>query len=316
MLLTNVDSADEYAQHVPDASWVVSSGDRITARCSCWWRSVPHLRGERLGLVGHYAAEDDASAQQILRRACERLRAEGCTLAVGPIDGSTWRRYRFITDRAASAFSRTFFLEPDNEDSWPLQFAAEGFKPLAAYRSALSTDLERAVAEAAEAEKRLRNLGVAIRSIDLEDSVNELRRIYKVSIESFADNFLYTPIDESEFTHLYRSVLPLVRPDLVSVAEVEGEPVGFLFAVPDVLEARRTPEGSTRTIVVKTLAVTPRWQGIGLGTALVTRTHAIAWQQGFVRAIHALMHDSNPSQRISGKDTQTIRRYTLFARPL
>ena len=40
-------------------------------------------------------------------------------MAVGPMDGSTWRRYRFITERGAEP---AFFLETYNPDVWPLNF--------------------------------------------------------------------------------------------------------------------------------------------------------------------------------------------------
>jgi hypothetical protein len=44
--------------------------------------------------------------------------------------------------------------------------------------------------------------------------------------------------------------------------------------------------------------------------------HEAAHRLGYRRAIHALMHAANPSRRISGHTARTIRRYTLFARPL
>jgi hypothetical protein len=37
---------------------------------------------------------------------------------------------------------------------------------------------------------------------------------------------------------------------------------------------------------------------------------------GFRRAIHALIHESNVSGRISARTAQTMRRYALFAKPL
>ena len=36
--------------------------------------------------------------------------------AVGPLDGSTWRRYRLVTERGVEP---PFFMEPDNPDDWP-----------------------------------------------------------------------------------------------------------------------------------------------------------------------------------------------------
>jgi GNAT superfamily N-acetyltransferase len=319
MLLTGVAplSIDDRAWHAPDAHVELTEGHALAARCSIWWRSVPSLPGHRLGLIGHYAASDAPSGQLILGRACERLRQEGCTLAVGPLDGSTWRRYRFVIDRGdrdeRGNYHFPFFLEPDQPDSWPGYFEAEGFRVLTMYRSALATDLDRWL-ETAET-TREKDLGISMRSIDLNDPDAELRRLYRVATASFSTNYLYTPIAELEFVRQYRAVLPFVRCELVSIAERDGDPIGFLFAIPDALEARRTPGGAIETIIVKTVAVAPECRGMGLGTLLVHRTHAVAARLGFSRAIHAMMHDGNVSQRISG-DARTIRRYALYARPL
>lgn len=234
-------------------------------------------------------------------------------MAVGPIDGSTWRRYRFVTTRGSEP---AFFLEPDNPDQWPTDFVAAGFSPFAKYHSAVTDDLTGAAAGAFDAEARLNALGITIRELDLTRFDEELSRLYVVSLESFRENFLYTPIADDEFRRQYRAVVPFLQPALVTIAEFEGRPIGFLFAIPDALEARRTADGSIRTVVFKSMAVAPSWRGVGLGHVLFGRTHGVARRLGYQRAIHALIHDANISGEMSRKSARPMRRYTLFARTL
>src|SRR4051794_37323403 len=78
----------------PQQSWMLCEGGAVTGRCSLWWQDVPALPGQRVGLIGHYAVAGAEAAASILTHACERLAAEGCTSAVGPLDGTTWNRYR------------------------------------------------------------------------------------------------------------------------------------------------------------------------------------------------------------------------------
>jgi GNAT superfamily N-acetyltransferase len=307
-------SSSDFALHAPDAHYVAYEAGEIVARCSTWWTSAPHLNDHRPGLIGHYAAVQRSAADAVLQRACERLRSEGCTLAIGPLDGSTWRRYRLVTQRIG--MSPAFFLEPDNPDSWPRDFERCGFTPLAQYRSALTTDLDDAAARAAAAHARFRRHGLRLRPFDSENADVELRRLYQVSLASFSNNFLYTPVGEPEFTRQYRGLLPFVRSEFISIVEDETGPIAFMFAIPDALEAARTRDGFVSTLIVKTVAVAPRWRGAGVGSMLLHHTHALARQQGFTRAIHALMHETNVSQHMSGDRAVTIRRYTLFARPL
>jgi len=327
MELIEVRSADQLAQvaasdlpafdaadlrrHSPDAHWIlVDKEQRLKARCSLWWNHAPSHPSHRLGVVGHYAAVDAAAGRMILRHACGQLVSQGRTLTVGPMDGNTWRRYRLLIERGSEP---TFFLEPDNPDDWPAHFIEEGFHTLASYSSALNTDLSQVNPRIGEIASRLSKEGIRIRaaSSDLEQ---ELPGIFAVSAASFANNFLYTPIAEDEFLEAYRKVLPYVRPELVLLAECQGRTIGFLFALPDLLQARRGQP--VDTVIIKTVAVAPDKSSLGLGGLLVARAQQAARELGYRRAIHALMHESNVSRNISHRYAATIRRYALFAKPL
>lgn len=303
-------SAVDFVQHAPDAHWILADGSgEGRARCSLWWRHVPSLPGDRLGVLGHYAAYDSTAARRLLQHACEHLAARGCTLVVGPMDGNTWRAYRLLTERGSEP---AFFLEPDNPDDWPGHFLESGFTPLAHYTSAVNTDLGRQDPRMEEVACRVAARGIQIRALNPEHVDDDLRRIYAVSRVSFQRNFLYAPIEESAFLSQYRPTLPWIRPELVLIAEQENRPVGFLFALPDLLQARRGKV--VDTVILKTVAVLPERSSAGLGRLLVARTHATARSLGYTRAIHALMHEANVSRNIGRHCTRTFRRYTLFAR--
>jgi GNAT superfamily N-acetyltransferase len=307
---------ENFLHEAPDAHWVLLRGETSpAARCSLWWKKTPPYPGHILGLIGHYAASDENSGSQILRHACQQLAARGCTMAVGPMDSNTWRRYRFITERGSEA---AFFLEPDNPDDWPLHFTAEGFAALATYTSALDSDLSSesngirprisAIAE------QVFRMGITIRQASADHLDVELHRIYAVSLHSFQNNFLYTPLEEPEFLAQYRKLLPFVRNEFVLLAERDNIPVGFLFGVPDALRIKRGERNDT--VIIKTVAVVPECASVGLGTLLMARIREIAHGLGYTRCIHALMHESNRSRNISAKTALTMRRYTLFARRL
>ncbi len=286
----------------------------VLAQCSLWWRHSPVLPGEQLGLIGQYSRADHRgdAATLLLRTACERLRAEGCTIAVGPMDGSTWQRYRFVTGRGSEP---PFFLEPDNPDEWPGDFHAGGFSVMAEYTSAVSSDLTRTDARLERVAARLADHGITIRPLRVDDYTSELRHIFTVSSASFVENFLYTPTDEETFVAQYLPLRALIRPELVLLVFDGDQPVGFVFAVPDLAEQRR---GDTiRTVVLKTVAVIPGRAYAGIGNLLVSRVHTAARELGYTRVIHALMHESNNSKNIGARYAmETFRRYELFQRQL
>jgi len=297
--------------HRPDEHWLALAGGEPTARCSLWWREAPPDGQERLGVIGHYAAREAAAGTALLHRACERLSAMGCTRAVGPMDGNTWRRYRLVTFYGEEP---PFFLEPYTPEDWPAHFTGAGFTPQAEYSSALNLDLNLRHPRVEHAAQRLRDAGVGWRPLDLDAFDDELRRIYRISLQSFPRNYLYTPLGEDEFLTQYRQVRPHVLPELTLMAEAEGEPVGYLFGLPDLLQRQRQP--AIDTFIIKTVAVLPGRRSAGLGSVLVAEAQLRAARLGYRRAIHALMHEGNNSRNISGKYAHTMRRYTLFGRSL
>jgi GNAT superfamily N-acetyltransferase len=297
--------------HAPDRMLLLVDRGSLVARCSCWWTETVRPEDRPIGVIGHYAAADAGASQALLSSACELLSANGAVTAVGPMDGTTWRRYRFVVDRGAEP---PFFLEPDHPDDWPGRWSAAGFAPLAAYTSAMNGDLHVEDPRMPPALDRLRAAGVGIRPLDTSRIDEELRRIFTLSLSAFSRNFLYTPIGEAEFLAQYQAVLPYVRPELVLLAEKDGALVGFMFALPDLLQARRG--GAIDTIIIKTLAVDPSVGGMGLGGALTDLAQRKAHELGFRRAIHALMLETNVSQKISHRSARTIRRYALFSKRL
>src|SRR5262245_39955865 len=101
-------SPEQLARQRPDELLLAWDGAAVAARCGLWFRQP--------GVVGHYFAASAAAGEAILAAACERLRGQGCTQAIGPMDGNTWERYRLVTERGDEP---PFFLEPDNPDDWP-----------------------------------------------------------------------------------------------------------------------------------------------------------------------------------------------------
>lgn len=301
------------ARHAPDLHLVARGRDGgVAARLSLWWRAAPPWPDAKLGVIGHYAAARDEDGMRMLDAACEALAGAGCGLAVGPMDGNTWRNYRLVTERGTEP---PFFLEPDTPDAWRRQFEAAGFAPLATYHSSLAAAPFQHDPRIPSVAARLQADGVGLRDVDLGRFEAELGAIHELALASFARNFLYTPIDRAEFVAQYLPVAARVDPRLVFVAEHDGRLIGFLFAVADWLEAARTGARPT-TVILKTVAVDPTRRFAGLGSWMVAVAHERAEALGYRRAIHALMHDANKSANISNRYATVMRRYALYARRL
>jgi len=174
---------DSVSRQAPDfSSFLEDAAGQAVGRCSLWWRNTPEYPGHRVGYVGHYAVSDAAAAPLLFESACARLAAEGCTIAIGPVDGNTWQRYRLLTERGSEP---PFFLEPDNPDEWPGQFTAAAFTSLAQYYSALNEDLATEDPRIVEMERRVADQGITINPLQLERFDDEMRRVHALSLPQF-----------------------------------------------------------------------------------------------------------------------------------
>ncbi len=293
-----------------DAEVKLVALERVIARATLWWRDTPVLDGRRIGTIGDFSADDEPSAAILLEVATEHLKAEGCGIAVGPMNGNTWRAHRFVIESGGRG---PFLLEPRNPAAYPEWWERAGFSILSRYSSSLMP-LDGTATISPALQERLERAGVRIRSLDPRRYDDELRLIFAISLKSFAGNFLYTPLDETGFMDAYRKIRERVDPDLVRIAERDGTACGFVFGIPDFEALAR---GEKPALIVKTLAVDPTARCAGLGSLLVDELHRIGREKGCVEAIHALQHETNTSLKITGRHHgEALRRYALFSKPL
>jgi GNAT superfamily N-acetyltransferase len=295
----------------PDARiYLVLPDGSVIAHAALWWWETPFHQERRVGAIGGFGATDAAAAKLLLDGAADHLRQRGCRVAVGPMNGNTWRRHRFVTDSNGRG---PFLLEPRNPAEHPGWWVRAGFSVLSRYSSSVMP-LDGTETITSAVKDRLEKSGVFVRRLDVARYEEELLLIHAVSLRSFANNFLYTPLEEEGFLGAYRKVRAHVDVDFVRIAEREGTPCGFVFGIPDLEAAAR---GEKAAVIVKTLAVDPSARCGGLGSLLVDELHRSGREKGFTEAIHALQHETNTSLKITGRHHgEVFRRYALFSRPL
>jgi GNAT superfamily N-acetyltransferase len=282
----------------------------VVARAALWWQDTPEMDGAKIGTIGGFSADDGHTTAALLEGAVNYLREQGCRIAVGPLNRNTWQLHRFVV---ASSGRGPFLLEPRNFSEHPGWWESAGFSLLSRYSSSVMV-LDGAEAISAAVRSRLIKSGVSVRKMNVSRYDDELRAIHAISLKSFSANFLYTPLEESDFLAAYQKLREQVDPDLVRIAERGGLPCGFVFGIPD-LEALRREEKPA--LIVKTLAVDPEARCAGLGNFLVDELHRSGREKGYTEAIHALQHETNKSLKITGRHHgEVFRRYALFSKRL
>ena len=288
----------------PDEVVELRAGGIVRARCSLWWNDVPRHRGRRTGLIGTVDAANAGLHAALLGRAAARLRAAGCTLAAGPVDGDTWHRYRLVT---WSDGTPPFALEPYSPAGATVPWEAAGFAPIETYASYRDDALGARDPRVPALESRLGAAGVTLRALDLAHFDDELAQIHALALRGFRGAALYAPIGFAAFAALYRPLAPLLDPRLCPVAVRDGRIAGALFALRD----PRAPQ----TVVLKTVVRDPDRALGGLGFVLTGRARAAAHALGATRAISALQHDGSVARTLAAQAV-VFRRYAVFGKEL
>jgi GNAT superfamily N-acetyltransferase len=301
------------------AFWLGLRGDTVVGRVgACLSSTYPGA-----GYVGFFEVdtedgEADVIAGQLLDAACAWLRARGANLAYGPLDLTTWFSYRFrvpaLEADANEHDEPPFWWEPENPADYVRWFLAHGFAEARRFHSHGFHGDPPGVAEmivgfTGMAQEGLLEKGFTFRPIDEKRLVDELPILYRISMESFADNLLFEPISLPVFEALYQATANRLDYGLSQfVLDPEGREAGFVFGFVDRGYA-----------VVKTIAVLPALRRLGLSTALLHLVLSGALSRGVRRGLSALVRAGNRSQFLEGKH-EMVRgwrhEYALFQKPL
>lgn len=292
---------------------ILLEGDTEVAKATCYFEKTPEVNGENIGTIGEFETNNEENGKKILQKCEEILRQKGVKLIVAPMNGNTWKKYRTLK---YSNGEPEFLLENVNpiEHNDILQKA--GFKEIHTYTSTKGFIRDAYESETLDIiENNLEEEKIVIRKFDKVKYMNDLRKIYNVSIKSFNRNPLYTPISEEDFIKQYEPYINMVDEEFILIAEKEGKEVGFVFCMPDFNEFKR--EGKLSTLILKTIAVLPEYESLAIGNIMLRHIAKTAQNKNFEKWIFAFMYSNNTSQKMAKRNkTEVIREYALYGKEL
>ena len=205
------------------------------------------LHQSNIGCFGMFESIDDQQvANALFEAAAGWLRRLGRNEIMGPIDYSTNYLCGLLID--GFQFPPTL-LTGHNLPYYSKLIEGWGFtKEMDLYAWRL--------ADPTVAGSRLRRLAgalekrstVTFRPGNLRDIAGEARRLREIYNEAWQNNWGFVPFTEREFDFMTREMKPLLVPELVWLAEVEGKPVGFILCVEDINVAFRKINGRLTTL--------------------------------------------------------------------
>ncbi len=89
-----------------------------------------------------------------------------------------------------------------------------------------------------------RNPSIVVREVDKSNFAHEAQVILAIMNDAWSDNWGFVPLTQREVDDVGKKMKPLVYPEMIRIAELDGEPVAFMISLPDLHEPVKTLGGS------------------------------------------------------------------------
>jgi len=253
---------------------------------------------DKTGFFGFFDCIDDYSVAELLFKvAMIKVKAEGMEQMIGPANFSTNHEVGLLIEGFDSP---PMVMMPYNKTYYPQfaeRFGLRKVKDLIAFRIFAGSEFDPRMIRMAE-HIRSRN-AVHLRNLEMKDFDAEIERINEIYNSAWAKNWGFVPMSRDEFRHMAKEMKPIVDPDIVYIAEVNGQPVGFSLTLPNInqalkyLNGRLFPLGLFKLLWhtkiknkidsarVITLGIIPEYQKRGLDTLFYLDTIRTAAGKGY-----------------------------------
>ncbi len=217
--------------------WLARRGNRPVGRISAQVSgSYLQLHQDATGHFGFLEAEDDNEIfAALLGTAEDWLKTQGMKRIQGPFNFSINDECGLLVDGYDTPPSLMMGHAPPYYAKRLLDAGYAKAKDLIAYTYDSSITLPKPVASLVA---KIKDSGdVVLRPIDTSRYEAELEQVRQIFNDAWSGNWGFVPFSPKDFKHLGESMRPLIRKDLVCIAEVKGEPAAMAISLPNLNEA-------------------------------------------------------------------------------
>ena len=251
---------------------------------------------DNLLFFGFFEAEDEEAGKVLLARVEERAQKLGREVIRGPANPSMNHSAGLLID----AFdSDPFVMMPYNPPEYPRYVEAFGYgkaKDLYAWIFDRGWEVKK-IGRLAE-RIRKRHSDLVIRTVDMKRWDEELERFRDLYNRSWERNWGFVRYTDAEFDHLAKDFKMILDPELVALAEVDGELAGITVLLPDAnqvfkrMRGRLLPYGIfyflRRSKIIDQLrlpilGVAPEYRDRGFELAMIYELYERALAKGYQR---------------------------------
>lgn len=188
--------------------------------------------GPGTGMFGYFDAETEEVGHALLARAEEWLRNEGMTRVLGPISMSIWEEPGLLTFGHDHSPMIMMGHHPAHYQGWIESAGYTEAKKLLTYDLDVSDDFPPLVQRIVKSGKR--NERITIRRVDLKRWDEEVEVVLSILNDAWSKNWGFVPFTNDEIAYAGKKLKQIIHPEINRIAEIDGRPVAFMLAFPDV----------------------------------------------------------------------------------
>ena len=229
-------------EHARAMLWLAARDGTVVGRISAQVdQLVLEHMGAGTGQWGMFEALDGEAATALIATAEEWLRAQGMTRAMGPISLSIWDEPGLLI----SGFDQSpMIMMGHHRPAYQGWIEGAGYakaKDLLTYEVDIRPEAQGVMARLVAAGEK--NPRIRIRPVDKSKFRDEVSIILNLLNDAWSDNWGYVPLTPAEIAYAGKKLKPIIYPELVRIAELDGAPVAFMLTIPDVNELTRDLNG-------------------------------------------------------------------------
>lgn len=198
--------------------------------------------GPGTGNWGLLEAEDQAVAQALIGRAEGWLREKGMTRVLAPLSMSIWEEPGQLTMGFDHPPTVMMGHQPQRYDDYIKALGYQPAKTLNTYELDITKGFPPLIQRIVQSGEK--NAKIRIRNVDKSKFDAEAALILDILNDAWSDNWGFVPFTDTEIKYAGKKFKPIVREDLIMIAEYEGEPVAFMMTLPDLNEVLKPMGGN------------------------------------------------------------------------
>lgn len=229
-----------FFEHADVKLWLAQRSGKVVGRISAQVdHNMPLHEGAQVGMFGMLDGEDAEVIAALLNTAEGWLKVQGVKWVRGPFSLSINHSSGVLVDGFDTP--PQVMMDHNGPQLGPA-IELNGYakaRDLLAYRLNVSKGLNDQMRSLATRKFK----GLKIRPLERKRFAEEIRTVMDIFNDAWGDNWGFVPLTEAETAAMAQELKPILPNDFVQIAEINGEPVGFIVLLPNINEAMRGLNG-------------------------------------------------------------------------